>query len=89
MNQNKNRTDHMSVQNNNVNKCPETQYSELLVVVIFAGPKRGVPTPGFSIFIHLFVCSFVSLDQILVPTHSLRDKGKKGQKDTGTKGKRD
>ena len=33
----------------------------------FAGPKRGWLTPGFSIFICLFVCSyvhmFVSLDQ--------------------------
>ena len=33
--------------------------------------------------------SFVSLDQILVPTHSLREKGTQGQRDKGTKGQRD
>ena len=31
--------------------------------------------------------TFVSLDKILVPTHSLTDKGTKGQRDKGTKGK--
>ena len=61
---------------------------------LFAGPKRGRPTPGFSIFIRsdgpsdrpTEQDSFVSLDQILVHTHSL---GTKGQKDRGTKGQRD
>ena len=33
--------------------------------------------------------SFISLDQSLVPSHSLRDKGTKGQRDKGTKGQRD
>ena len=33
--------------------------------------------------------TFVSLDQILVPTHSIRDKGTKGQRDKGTKGQSD
>ena len=33
--------------------------------------------------------AFVSLDQILVPIHSLRDKRTKGQRDKGTKGQRD
>ena len=51
------------------------------------------PTPNFSIFIRSFACSFalsfVSLDQILVLTHSFRDKGTKGHKDKGTKGQRD
>ena len=56
---------------------------------VFAGPKRGRPTPGFSIFIRSDRASeqapFVSLDQILVPTHSLRDKGPQGQhRNTGT-----
>ena len=27
----------------------------------FAGPKRGRPTPGFSIVLHLFVCTLVCL----------------------------
>ena len=64
--------------------------------LVIAGPKRGRPPPGFSIFIGLLVrslvcllvrllvrslvnslvCSLVHLwDQILVPTHLLRDKG--------------
>ena len=60
---------------------------------IFAVPKRGRPTPGFSIFIRSFIrlfgATFVSLDQILVPAYSLRDKGTKKQSDKGTKGQRD
>ena len=61
---------------------------------IFAKPKRGWPTPGFSIFIRSDrpierlseQVSFISLDQILVPTLSLRDKGTKGQhRNIGTK----
>ena len=46
---------------------------------IFAGPKRGRPTPGFSIFIRSDGGrkggTFVSLDQILVPTQSLGTEG--------------
>ena len=50
---------------------------------------RGVSLHlAFLIFIHLFgctfVCTFVSLDHIFFPTHSLRDKGTKGQKNFGT-----
>ena len=59
---------------------------------VFSGPKRGWPTPGFSIFIRSIGRTnrptnrrtFVSFDQILVPTHSLRDKGTKGQRDKDT-----
>ena len=63
-------------------------------IYIFAGPKRGLKTPGFSIFIRSLVCLFVSLDQNFVPKYSLRtkgqmDKGTKGQRDKGTKGQRD
>ena len=66
-----------------------------LVFMIFTRPKRGRPTPGFSIFLHSDRASerasdrplFFSRDQILVPTHSLRDKGTKGQhRNRGTKG---
>ena len=65
-------------------------------MMFFAGPKRGRPTPGFSIFIRSDGPTdrrtdrdlFVSLDQILVPKHSLRDIGTKGQRDKGTKGQR-
>ena len=64
-------------------------------ILLFAGPKRGQPTPGFSILIRSERAteqpskrvSFVSRDQILVPIHSLRDKGTKGQhRNIGTKG---
>ena len=48
---------------------------------IFAGPKRGRPTPGFSIFIRSNRATFVSSDQILVPKHSSKDKGTEGQRD--------
>ena len=75
-----------------------------IINMIFARLKRGRPTPGFSIFISLFarllvrlcVCAFVHLFarssplyQNVVPTHSLRDKGTKGQRDKDTKGQRD
>ena len=63
---------------------------------LITGPKRGQPTPGYLIVIRLFVClhgrllaSVVSLDQILVPTNSSRDKETKGHRDKGTKGQRD
>ena len=51
--------------------------------------KRGRPTPGFSIFLRTDWQTFVSLDLVLVPTHSLREKGTKGQRDKGTKKQRD
>ena len=44
---------------------------------------------NFHTFGRTDVRTFVSLDQILVPTHSLRDKGTKGQRDRGKKGQRD
>ena len=53
----------------------------------FAWPKRGRPTSGFSIFIRsewgTYRATFVSFDQILVPTHSLRDKRTKGKREKG------
>ena len=59
-------------------------------------PRGAGLHPFFCFFnFHTFVrivCShhlFVSLDQILVPTHSLRDKGTKGQRGRGTRGQRD
>ena len=42
-----------------------------------------------SFFFLSFVCSFVSIDQILVPIHQLTDKGTKGQRNKGKKGQRE
>ena len=68
--------------------------------MIFAGPKRGRPTPGFSIFIRsdraterpteratyvrLLRSNFVPYTLI----EGKRDKGTKGKRDQGTKGQR-
>ena len=66
------------------------------LVCIFAGPKRGRPTPGFSIFMRSDVRSLVRLlrsnfgpytfikGQRDTGTQGQRDKGKKGQRDKGT-----
>ena len=46
------------------------------IIFSFCRTQKGRPTPHFSIFIRSFVRPSVRLwDQILVPTHSLRDKG--------------
>ena len=74
------------------------------ILIIFAGPQRGRPTPDFSVFIHLFVhivCSFVCLlrshfgpnlfikGQRNKGTKGQRGKREKGQRDKGTKEQKD
>ena len=58
--------------------------------LFFAGPKRGQPTPGFSIFIRSVgrtdVCLLTSKR---VSIHSLRDKETKTQTDKRTNGQMD
>ena len=46
------------------------------------------PADTWDLNFHAFSRSFVSLDQNLIPTQLLRDKGTKGQQDKGTKGQR-
>ena len=54
---------------------------------IFLPSPRGASLHLAFQFLHIrmFACLLVSLDQILVPSNSLRDKGTKGQTDKGTK----
>ena len=56
---------------------------------MFAGPKRGRPTPGFSIFIRSLVCSFGGSDVRLLRSNFGPYTFIKGQRDTRTQGKRD
>ena len=85
--------------------------------IVFVGPYlfilvwfycRTQKGPAYTWFLNFYMFgqadggTFVSLDQVLVPTHSLgtkgqrdkgtkghRDKGRQGQRDKGTKGQRD
>ena len=79
------------------NTCWEVFFDRKLIwhCAFFAGPKRGRPTPGFSIFIRLhgrIVCLLrwnFGPYTFIKGQKGQRDKGTKGQKDKGTKGKRE